>query len=840
MTFFYDLNKKLDSIRAKPELTHGQLNEGKKAKPDFLDLNKNGNKKEPMKDAAADKKAGPKKGVNPFVKKESVEEAAKWRDPKFKDKLYTQEPRDYDQYDYGDDDYYNPKPDDYPGEKNLKGGGEFSHNDPLQKGQGIGRSGIKHSILDRGPRKGLPSRNQITSLKGSIKDAHGTHARPNLPEAVADSVRKESTEKNTLQKLLTEHSSEVKMFIRGAELNDNLYSDLYDHWRNQMPPGIAKATTGDPMTWISHKLAGVLSESWAEFGVDENDVSPKFTFADKIAGAKKEVDEMLGDVAAEAMRGALSGGQKKLDKNKNGKLDANDFAMLRKGGKKEMGEEEDLNPFTNYKKPRKDNPRIGDVEHGSKHDIKHTSTGRVVTRRTDPNTGNSVGADDDTPAAGEKRGAGRPKGTGGPRQERVTAKSRKTDRTAHGQDGFAKAKKKKVKEDDLVHGRDRGEYDREGEMAQQDLRTAADAAMELRNILDSDENLPEWVQAKITKAMDYLDTSRDYIKSKDVDEAEMDPKAIARFNEPTRKYYTKNPHFTRGAEVKSVGKTVDASGKPVSALATRVTPTNKPDPIVKKSATSFKEEELDEKASSKKQQKFMGMVHAAQKGEKPASKEVGKVARTMKKGDAEDFAATKHKGLPEKKAKKKEESVEENTVSGAVATSSAPAKDSGAPKASKGTGGMVFGKGVYEAKMSESFDSKLKTVLTEGVSMTVSVGEDGNQNLSVNATNEDAVKLAEILRLAGMGQSDGYQEACASCGQSPCGCDHVEEDLANSPDPVYADTDYMVNGLSDGLNGRKTTGQTVNAPYNRQDSRQGPMAESAESKLWEIYQRYSK
>ncbi len=32
----------------------------------------------------------------------------------------------------------------------------------------------------------------------------------------------------------------------------------------------------------------------------------KITFADKIAGAKKEVDERLGDVAAEAIKGALS------------------------------------------------------------------------------------------------------------------------------------------------------------------------------------------------------------------------------------------------------------------------------------------------------------------------------------------------------------------------------------------------------------------------------------------------------------------------------------------------------------------------------------------------------
>ena len=62
---------------------------------------------------------------------------------------------------------------------------------------------------------------------------------------------------------------------------------------------------------------------------------------------------------------------------------------------------------------------------------------------------------------------------------------------------------------------DSGEYDQEGEMADQDLETAQDAAEELRSILDADENLPEWVQAKITKAVDYLDTARDYMQSKD-------------------------------------------------------------------------------------------------------------------------------------------------------------------------------------------------------------------------------------------------------------------------------------------------------------------------------------
>ncbi len=52
-------------------------------------------------------------------------------------------------------------------------------------------------------------------------------------------------------------------------------------------------------------------------------------------------------------------------------------------------------------------------------------------------------------------------------------------------------------------------------------------------------------------------------------------------------------------------------------------------------------------AVSKAQQRFMGMVHAAQKGEEPASPEVAKVAKDMTKKSAKDFASTKHKGLPD-------------------------------------------------------------------------------------------------------------------------------------------------------------------------------------------------
>jgi len=62
------------------------------------------------------------------------------------------------------------------------------------------------------------------------------------------------------------------------------------------------------------------------------------------------------------------------------------------------------------------------------------------------------------------------------------------------------------------------------------------------------------------------------------------------------------------------------------------------------------EEVLDEKALSKQQQKFMGMVYAVKKGEmKAPSPEVAKAAAGMSKKSARDFAKTKHKGLPQVK-----------------------------------------------------------------------------------------------------------------------------------------------------------------------------------------------
>ena len=60
-------------------------------------------------------------------------------------------------------------------------------------------------------------------------------------------------------------------------------------------------------------------------------------------------------------------------------------------------------------------------------------------------------------------------------------------------------------------------------------------------------------------------------------------------------------------------------------------------------------------AVSKAQQRFFGMVRAAQKGEMASpSSEVAQAASSMSKSDVKKFAKTKHKGLPEKKKSLKE------------------------------------------------------------------------------------------------------------------------------------------------------------------------------------------
>jgi hypothetical protein len=269
-------------------------------------------------------------------------------------------------------------------------------------------------------------------------------------------------------------------------------------------------------------------------------------------------------------------------------------------------------------------------------------------------------------------------------------------------------------------------------MAKKDLKSIAMAAKELHAILGDDQNLPEWVQSKITKALDYINSSNQYM------------------------------HQEMGDEV------------------------------------------VAEKAVSQQQQKFMGMAHAIQKGEKikGASPELKKVAKTMKKSDVTDFAATKHKGLP-KKVKSKEEEVEET---------------SDAPKKAKG--GIQFGQGVYE-----SMNAKLENMITESMNVSVSMSTNDagepTKSINVSADGEQAEMLAQLLNLAGL---QGGQ-ACSTCGSTPCGCEQqVDEVDENNPDwptdeETTGDNDPNLTRWAGGLNKPKETGQTTTPVVNRDPAR---------------------
>jgi hypothetical protein len=71
--------------------------------------------------------------------------------------------------------------------------------------------------------------------------------------------------------------------------------------------------------------------------------------------------------------------------------------------------------------------------------------------------------------------------------------------------------------DEIAHLKesvDSGEYDYEGDMAKVQLQTLCRNSKDLIDMLDDNENMPEWVQSKITLAQDYITTVRDYLQSK--------------------------------------------------------------------------------------------------------------------------------------------------------------------------------------------------------------------------------------------------------------------------------------------------------------------------------------
>ena len=478
----------------------------------------------------------------------------------------------------------------------------------------------------------------------------------------------------------------------------------------------------DPMG-LEEKLSAPQLKKFAKLAPPRN----KVTFADKIAGAKKEVDEMLGDVAADAMRSAVG----HIKKKRTGEMDESWDDMM-KDVKQRAHSTTDMKTGE-----RKRSSTGGEIE--------KTKTGLRHHARSHDHEDEKK-SDSDTP-----KSRGRPKGPE-KKPERVTGKAWKH-----------KSGRVKEGEDDIE---DRGEYDREGDMVKDNIHTIRREVDELEKIIGNNENLPEWVEEKLAQAKGMIMAASEYMQTQHERDAE------------------------------------DATGEEGITMG--------------------------ERAVSKKQRKFMGMAHAIQKGEKVkgASPELKKVAKTMKPKDAEDFAKTKEKGLPEKKAKKEE--VEETTTSGSVATA--------APNGKAKSGGMSFGKGVYEG-----MNSQVERMITEGMNVSVNMtqGDDGqpHKSITVSAEGEEAENLAQLLRLAGMHQQP--EESCPTCGSAPCGCD--ENVAENAPDwPTNPESSPNAMQYSGGLNGPKSTGQTTTPVIAGQRQRTSTMEENVtiERSLFKLFNAY--
>ena len=474
---------------------------------------------------------------------------------------------------------------------------------------------------------------------------------------------------------------------------------------------------------LKEKMSPAKAKSFAALAEPKD----KITFADKIAGAKKEVDEMLGDVAAEAMKNALSGGQKKLDKNNNGKLDANDFAMLRKGAKKTTDENNE--------------PKVGDVTHGAKHDIEHTATGRKVTRRSD-DQGISVGSEtDDEGNAREKRGRGRPKGAA-KGTERVTAKA-------------------------IKH---KGEREKKGSAG-----SVSDAGKALQGFMIG--NKPSKPVGKVS------------VKHK-MKEGDTDP--------------TDND----SGELKAAMALLKKAGYKVSKSVDEESTTTRDDHAEKAGKKVAKDIEYDEKKKDG--------IHGKKRGaeDDKAEKAGKKVAKDIE--------------YDEKKSKKKEKTEE--------------AGGSGTPTASSG---FSYGQGIYDSlnRDLENAITESMSRLDESMSINMSDSTEGGKSLTITASDEDALKLATLLKSAGLGGGDsegyggsGYKSACG-CGTPDCSCGDQEMDEAaptvSDNDPDYPTNTETGNALeySGGLNGPKSTGQSTVPVLASQDDRQHSYAEAEEDAL---------
>jgi hypothetical protein len=503
--------------------------------------------------------------------------------------------------------------------------------------------------------------------------------------------------------------------------------DLIDYYQSRGAATPEVQEGGVPMTPKQKKFAALAKPF------------DKITFADKIVGAKKEVDEMLGDVAADAMKKAV--GSRGQSSYQRGQQQDDEFVKdhFARARNQRRNDAEDEWARSKGRKPHADmDESFLDDEPTSRRSstggrIDTSQPGRTIHRAV---KGNYSGAAHDAGADDEPSGTVGRRKVGAGMGKKIGAKINRGTSKLMTKEGDMP--------EDMIQNQDPGEYDQEGDMAKNDIHTMVRHAQDLEKMLSDNENLPEWVQKKINLASDYIQTAADYLaseKEKDgSDDQEMDEERTSK----------------RDNRAEKAGRRV------------------------------AKDIEYDEKKKDG--------IHGKRRGS-----EDNRAEKAGKK-------VTKDIEYDEKKDKKKKE-VDETTTSGSVATGGA------APKSS---GGHSYGKGIYD-----SLNRQLENMISESMNINMSMNNDEHggprQSLTVTATDEDAVMLAGLLKMAGMGHGDEHiyamtgdnsdmdalhdmehdhgDEPCPDCGMSDCGCDDtMDEDRWGAEQPPKLPNDMSVTG----------------------------------------------
>ncbi len=359
MDFFYNLNKKLNGIRELPETTHKQLNE---SKPDFLDLDKDGDTKEPMKKAAKEKPDYQSKLQDKFggsasdltkgltTKSKKVNESSH----SIRDVLAYEIKMILDGAAAGDD-----QTDHIVDELGDIFNDIKASRDKVAM---MAYEMMVDTIDEDADMQAVAARKALALLKNnSANMAEGNYSKdamelnpdfakvgrkPGVMGKIAQGVKKvadfvapgdedllRDLERKTGGRRPTKEAAAPIDFDKVLDAIAALYGD--DIWENDAMQDLANdleqaGPTDRELDFIIAK--GKLPKRLAntQFSAGDNvrfgeaaapmsakqksfaalaEPKDKITFADKIAGAKKEVDEMLGDVAAEAMKSALGQGK---------------------------------------------------------------------------------------------------------------------------------------------------------------------------------------------------------------------------------------------------------------------------------------------------------------------------------------------------------------------------------------------------------------------------------------------------------------------------------------------------------------------------------------------------